>query len=461
MLVSQSQHFGTNQQLSLTPSMQQALVILQMSTNELLENIQEALDSNIMLDVDLEEDGDQNAKLEQCDAVADFRDAPIAVTATHKSIDDPLQTVANPNGSIQQHVMQQLKQMHLSPTMQVLTEYLADQLSDIGYLPMVPDLPAVTINNDQLATAVGIIQSCEPTGVGARDVAECMCLQLAERREQIDAKLQPVVSALLKKNLPLLAAGKLTAIPLKLRNHPLFPEAISLIKSLSPRPCAEFGLAQHGYITPDVMVDVANDGDATELHVSVNGSTLPTMVVNEAYTELMPTLPKQDQAQLRDHLSEARTLIRSVNSRYDTLLKVAEAMVQHQTTFFAEGVEAVRPMTLQMIADHLDIHESTVSRAVANKYLQTPHGVFPLRYFFSAELSGVRGTSSSAVSIKAMIKHLVAGEDRQAPLNDQALVDILAQRDVSISRRTVTKYRQALDIPASHQRRQSSLLMTA
>lgn len=451
----QTQFLGMSNQLTLTPSMQQALSILQMSAADLQDTVHDMLESNIMLEH--VEEGADDVDLE-CP-----EDVVPSVTASRQAADafadDRILQVAEQPQGIQAWVLQQLFIQSLPEDIYRVACFFADQLDDAGYLPVKPDQPK-DCTTKMATTAIAAIQACEPTGVGARDLRECLQLQLQEQAGTIDHLEYTLAYTLIDEHLERITHAQLAKLPAHLvDDKALFSNAYARIRRLSPRPGDQvLDVSQHA-VTPDIRI-YRVDG---ELQLSLQQSQLPTVRINEAYSAHINQLPTEEQVLLRTHQNQARDLIRSLHSRQETLLRVAEALVSYQAAFFCEGEQAIRPMTLNTLANNLQIHESTVSRAIANKYVQTPAGVYPLKYFFSAELAARNGQREgcSAVAIKAKLQQLVAAEDGQAPLNDQNIANLLNEEGISISRRTITKYRQALNIPPSQARRQDALLSVA
>jgi RNA polymerase sigma-54 factor len=306
------------------------------------------------------------------------------------------------------------------------------------------DLP---VSADDVAAVLAFVQTLDPAGIGARNVAECICLQL----DQLEAGTpgRDLAVAIAREHLPLVAARD-TATLRKLpgADEESLQVALALIRGCHPRPGAAFEGAQPEYVVPDVFVRRTEQGWTVE----INSASVPRLRVNQTYAGLVAR--SADYATLRAQLQEARWLIRSLEIRNETLLKVARTIVQRQSAFFDKGDEAMQPMILRDVAEAVDMHESTISRVTTGKYMHTPRGIFEFRYFFSSHVSGTAGEDVSSIKIRARIRKLISDELPDKPLSDAQLAEILAGEGAKVARRTVAKYREALGLASSGERRQ-------
>jgi len=301
---------------------------------------------------------------------------------------------------------------------------------------------------ERVAGVLKIIQTFEPVGVGARSLAECMALQLQERN-----RYDPVIAGVLD-NLSLLASHDFAGLKRACRidQHEL-REIVSEIKSLSPKPGLCFGHVEIQPVVPDVIVRPRNDGT---WHVELNTQSLPRVLVNQSYFSMVDAAVRSDddRSYINGCLQTANWLVKSLDQRARTILRVSEELVRQQDAFLTRGVEHLRPLNLRTIADAIDMHESTVSRVTSNKYMETPRGIFELKYFFtSAIASSGAGEAHSSESVRHRIRQLIDGESADRILSDDKLVALLKEDGIDIARRTVAKYREAMHIPSSVQRR--------
>jgi RNA polymerase sigma-54 factor len=292
------------------------------------------------------------------------------------------------------------------------------------------------------------IQQLDPIGVGARDLRECMLVQLAHLPE---SRILLKTRQLVEKNLDLLERRDYKEIQRRLKIEQSDLEEILLIlRGLQPRPGSAYSSASADYIVPDVFVRKIRG----EWMVSLNAQVTPSLQVNQFYAEMAGQIKnEQDANYFKSNLQQARWLIRSVESRNSTLLGVAKAIVERQSAFMQYGEQAMKPLVLRDIAEELEMHESTISRVTTNKYMHTPRGVFEFKYFFSSQVDTDTGSSCSSTAIRAMIKKLIAEENSSSPLSDNQLTNLLNQQGINVARRTVAKYREAMSIPPSHERK--------
>jgi RNA polymerase sigma-54 factor len=493
------------QQLAMTPQLQQAIRLLQMSTLDLQQEIAQAVESNPMLELD---DDTHDAAQAQLEAAGLAGLDPIAPPAESTASDDPraLDDSRDPeipeelpidtqwddifpeeggSGSgtgndeswdldarnssdvgLQDHLRWQLNLCHLSERDRAIGEAIIDALSDDGLLSCSVEELCDSLNQsgaeqfeelaeddavetDEVIAVLKCIQQFEPTGVGARDLSECLLLQL--RQLPPDTPWLDAAEALLTHHLALLESRDIATLMRRLQLNPDELDAVMrLVRTLNPRPGGALPGAAAEYIVPDVFVLRRNNRWVVEL----NAETTPKLRINERYASLIRRSDTtSDNVYLRDHLQEARWFLKSVQSRNETMLKVATKIVERQRAFLDHGPEAMKPLVLADIADAVDMHESTISRVTNRKYMYTPRGIFELKYFFSSHVSNQEGGEVSSTAIRALIRKFTADENPRKPLSDQKLVELLAAQNVVVARRTVAKYRESLSIPSSSERK--------
>ncbi|MGB7903996.1 MAG: RNA polymerase factor sigma-54 [Steroidobacteraceae bacterium] len=473
------------QQLTMTPQLQQAIKLLQLPVLELQAQVMEALETNVMLEQD-EDDTIDLASLDQAtptgeveagsaeagepaesdeptadDVIVEMED-PWAESSTpsgdgSRSDDDdrPLEFTDERGRDLHQHLVWQLEISPLDPRQVWIGEAIIDALNDDGYLTQTPveiardlsaDLPVTEADVEQV---LALVQALDPAGVGARTLSECLVLQLAQLDADTPGRDLAIVIA--RDHLQAIADKDLATLRRALgAEEDSLQVALALVRSCHPRPGSAFAGAQPEYIVPDVFVRRTEQGWAVEL----NAGSVPRLRVNQGYAGLVSRSP--DYASLRAQLQEARWLIRSLEIRNETLLKVARSIVQRQAAFLQHGDEAMQPMILRDVAEAVSMHESTISRVTTGKYMHTPRGIFEFRYFFSSHVSGAGGEDVSSVAIRARIRKLIADESPGKPLSDAQLAAMLAGEGVTVARRTVAKYREALGLAASSERRQTA-----
>ncbi|HXW10446.1 MAG TPA: RNA polymerase factor sigma-54 [Steroidobacteraceae bacterium] len=472
------------QQLTMTPQLQQAIKLLQLPVLELQAQVQEALETNVMLEQEEDETIDL-ASLEQSapagesetdgaetevggesddgaageEVVVEMED-PWAESSTPsgdgaRSDDDdrPLEFTDERGNDLHQHLIWQLEISPLDPRQLWIGEAIVDSLNDDGYLvescaeiahSLSADLP---VAEEDVEAVLAFVQTLDPSGVGARTLSECLTLQLA----QLDAGTpgRALALSIARDHLQAVADRDLGALRRALGvDEDALQGALALVRACHPRPGSAFEGAQPEYVVPDVFVRRTDQGWSVEL----NAGSVPRLKVNQGYAGLVAR--SADYASLRAQLQEARWLIRSLEIRNETLLKVARSIVQRQSAFLERGDEAMQPMILRDVAEAVGMHESTISRVTTGKYMHTPRGIFEFRYFFSSHVSGTDGEDVSSVAIRARIRKLIGDEPPDKPLSDAQLATILAGEGVKVARRTVAKYREALGLASSSERRQ-------
>ncbi|MEM6709989.1 MAG: RNA polymerase factor sigma-54 [Pseudomonadota bacterium] len=306
-----------------------------------------------------------------------------------------------------------------------------------------------SIDDDEIVAVLKLIQQFEPTGVGARDLSECLLLQLDALPD--DLPYRAVARSLISEHMDTLAARDFVALKRRCKlDDETLTEAIRLIQSLNPRPGSAVSEMEPEYIVPDVLVKKVKG----RWNVELNPETTPKLRINDGYAKLIRRADtSRDNTFLKDNLQEARWFMKSLQSRHETLLKVATKIVEHQRGFLEYGPEAMKPLVLHDIAQAVDMHESTISRVTSRKYMHTPRGIFELKYFFSSHVGTTSGGEVSSTAIRALIQKLTAEEDTRKPLSDSKLAAILKEQNIQVARRTVAKYRESMGIPPSNERK--------
>jgi RNA polymerase sigma-54 factor len=469
------------QQLTMTPQLQQAIRLLQLPVLELQAQVLEALETNVMLEAEEEEqvdltpidsqapeaagesetEGDDEREVEVEEIVVEMED-PWSDTASgsgeSRGTDDderPLEVSDERDRDLHQHLVWQLEVSRLDPREVWIGEAIVDALNDDGYLTESPaeiarslsaDLP---VSEQDVERVLAFVQTLDPTGVGARSASECICLQLAQLEPDTPGRKLAIEIA--RDHLQDVADRDVAGLKRLLGvDEDELHGALALIRACNPRPGSAFQGSQPEYIVPDVFVRRTEHGWSVE----INPASVPRLRVNQGYANLVSR--SADYATLRAQLQEARWLIRSLEIRNETLLKVARTIVQRQAAFLEKGDEAMQPMILRDVAEAVTMHESTISRVTTGKYMHTPRGIFEFRYFFSSHVSGADGEDVSSVAIRARIRKLIADEEPGKPLSDAQLANLLVGEGVKVARRTVAKYREALGLASSSERRHAS-----
>ena len=465
----QSLQLRLSQHLAMTPRLQQAIRLLQLSTMELHTEVQDALDSNLMLELD--EDDVSGSGPETEVAPADIpRELPVDSVWEDIYDSSPASGAAS-NGefngsdlaaqraqteSLKDRLDWQTSLMRLDDTERVIAAALIDAVGDDGYLTLTledirhsldPRREEVTL--ERIEAVLHEIQSLDPPGVAARNLEESLAIQL--RQLPPDTDWRDAALSVVTEHLQVLASknyGQLMT-ELGLRKHEV-QCVIELIRSLAPRPGAAVDSSTPEYVIPDVFVRRENGAWKVEL----NPDALPKLRINSRYANLIRRADDSaDNNTLKNHLQEARWFIKSLHNRGETLLKTATCIVERQRAFLEHGEEAMKPMVLADVAHTIGMHESTISRVTTRKYMHTPRGLFELKYFFSSHVRTVNGAHASSTAIRAVLRKLIASENPARPLSDQKLKEILSDQGIRIARRTVAKYREAMAIPSSTERK--------
>ncbi|ACX52712.1 RNA polymerase, sigma 54 subunit, RpoN [Ammonifex degensii KC4] len=441
----------TAQKLAFRPELQQAVAVLQFSTQELWQYVQQQLTENPLLELKEEGEGGEPPEEEASeDSWVDYLcDASDLGLSQQEPASSPEPVPVAPGPSLYEHLLQQLAFLPLNSTERAVAEFLAGNLDQDGYLrlPLAEAASLLGISEEAVARGLKVLQSLEPPGVGARDLRECLLLQL-ERSHPEDHLARKLVGEHLEE----LAEGEWAKLVRKLGvSQEELDRAVERIRQLNPRPGSNFGSNWVEYVVPDIVVQEV-EGD---YEVLLNESVYPRLVINSTYRDLLrhPQLGPEAKTFLQQRLKQALWLIKNLEQRRLTLYRVAVALVEKQRSFFDQGLSGLKPLTLREIAEEIGVHESTVSRAIANKYLQCSRGIFPLRFFFASGVSSSRGQEVAAQAVKWLIKQLIDKEDPAAPLSDQAIARELKRQGIELSRRTVAKYRMEMGIPNAAKRK--------
>ena len=481
----QSLSLKLGQQLTMTPQLQQAIRLLQLSTLDLRLEIQQVVETNPMLE--LVEENDEDIATETVDdelatiEVDDMRELPgsdeesavqmpeelpvdsawddvfQAAAPTQSGADDDFDGTER-NGteeSLQDHLLWQLNLTPMSERDLLIARAIIDGVDSDGMLiasieEILSGFPVEDeIEADEVGAVLKRIQQFDPPGVAARDLRECMLIQLNQL--PADTHWRQEARALVTDHLELLAAHDIAALMRKTRlDDAELRAAIALIRTLNPRPGSAIANTETEYVVPDVLV-------RRERHkwvVELNPETAPRVRINAQYANLVRRADTGDaNTYLRDNLQEARWFLKSLISRNETLLKVATKIVEHQRGFLEYGEEAMKPLVLHDIAEAVEMHESTISRVTTRKYMHTPRGIFELKYFFSSHVATSTGGEVSSTAIRALIKKLTAEENPKKPLSDSKITAILRSQKINVARRTVAKYRELLSIRPSNERK--------
>lgn len=481
-----TQELRLRQQMTLAPRLQQSVKLLQMSALEFTTAVEHALATNPFL-----EDGDDEPDTEQpsMGAIplsghaggAEADPVPEPAAASGADLDDgppdaptysgdyPTQAASGGEGkdmgqwasasvSMRERLSADLGNYHLEPRDRLLAEFIIDALDDDGYLrtplanlcsaehPEFSPLP----DESEWTAALRLVQQLDAPGLAARDLTECLSLQL-KAALTIEEPVRELALRIVHEHLDRLGKNDCAGLRRVLGcSDDALRDACALIRSLDPKPGARYSAEEPIYVVPDVFVDKWH----ARWRVLPNRSAMPHARLHRTYADLFRRARLDDRSPMAQELQEARWLVRNVEQRYTTIQRVAEAIVKRQQTFFEYGEVALRPLMLREVADDLDMHESTVSRATVGKYMVTPRGVFEFRHFFSRELATESGGSCSAAAVRALIKEMVDAEDPAMPLSDVALCQQLAANGILLARRTVSKYRGQLRVPPAELRRQ-------
>lgn len=449
------------QTLTMTPQLQQAIRLLQLPVLDLNAQIQDALEENIMLEMEDLPDVPQTSS-ETTAEVEAIKAEEVWQTRTGDRMPEsgysgegrPISEFADESGeTLRDHLLWQLEMEHFTPREAHIGEAVVDAINDDGYLTekladivdAVDAEPAATIQ--EVEGVLRKIQALDPIGVGARSISECIILQLTQLDR--DTPGLELAVTLASDHLDLVATRQHGELRRSLRvGEEELQSALALVKSCNPKPGLAVSPAATEYVIPDVFVRKVDK----RWQVEISPTGVPRLSVNQTYANLLKG--SGDHAVLRSQLQEARWLIRSLEIRNETLLKVATSIVTRQTGFLEHGEEHMKPLVLRDIAEEIGMHESTISRVTTNKYMHTPRGVFEFKYFFSSHLASESGEDQSSTSVRAKIRRYISAENPAKPLSDSKIATLLADEGVKVARRTVAKYREAMNIASSSERRQ-------
>ena len=506
-----------SQHLALTPQLQQSIRLLQLSTLELSQEVEQMLDENPFLERTEETATREEFGLDQADApvsqdAREFEaaqelpsipeisvplsdstssaeapstesDSPASLEESwegdgsvetapddsewgsdapprkNNSDDDETDAIdlARSHETLQQHLHQQSLSLRLSDEDRAALHFLIESLNDDGYLEDSIEALAAGLAGDDLeefeelqqrfAMALSLLHNMEPAGVGARDLAECLSLQLLDERNTEETR---AAMAICKQPMELLAKRDVKRLAVAIgQSEALVKAAIGLIGRLDPKPGRRFVNLERNLVVPDVLVIKSGKG----FKVTLNGDVMPRLRVHDIYANALKQHKGQQAAALQQRLQEARWFIKNIQQRFETILRVSTAIVERQKNFFIHGELAMRPLVLREIADELGLHESTISRVTTAKYMSTPYGTFELKYFFGSGLGTETGGNASSTAVRALIKQFVAAESPNKPLSDNQISDMLREQGIECARRTVAKYREALRIAPANLRK--------
>ncbi|CAN5277794.1 RNA polymerase factor sigma-54 [soil metagenome] len=452
------------QQLTMTPQLQQAIRLLQLPIMDLQTQIQDALESNIMLE-SADEAQEATPRTEESpreavesrivdDTWSDTRViGPRNDSSWSSSEPRPTQDFEDHSGeTLRDHLLWQLEFEKLDARNTAIGQAIIDAVNDDGYLIDSLEMiqaslqPELSVSLQEIEHVLAEIQHLDPSGVAARSLGECLCLQL--RQLEPETPGLELALTLADKHLELVAEHQYAALRRELRaTEDELQDALALVRSCHPRPGSSIHAGTAEYVVPDVFVRKQDD----HWLVEVNAATAPRIRVNQSYAGSLSR--DGDHDVLRTQLQEARWLVRSLEIRNDTLLKVARCIVERQQAFLEHGEEAMEPMVLRDVAEAVGMHESTISRVTTNKYMHTPRGVIEFRYFFSSQVQSSDGSGCSSTAIRAKMRKLISHEDSRRPMSDNKIAKALSADGIQVARRTVAKYREAMQIPSSSERR--------
>ena len=485
----QSLQLRTSQHLALTPQLQQSIRLLQLSTLELHQEIEQILGDNPLLER-LDDPLDHSVRLLADGAINNAPASGEAPPAPGQQAEGEVGAPAEGEGAeggavdgdrpdnewsegsgassgsgsssddedgrpqleacaitLREHLMEQVRETLLSTRDRALAELVIDALDDNGYLEEPLDdiharLPEeLEVDLDELRCALAMVQSMDPVGVGARSAAECLALQI-RRMPGVPMVTRRMALKIVEGYLTWFAQREYSKLKKALDcDDEDLREVQAVVRQCNPHPGAAFASNVSDYVVPDVIVRRAKNGWA----VTLNQDVMPRLRVNSLYATMLKQ--GRSESQMGAQMQEAKWLIKNMRQRFDTILRVAEAIVERQRNFFSHGAVAMRPLVLREIADTLGLHESTISRVTTQKYMLTPHGMFELKYFFGSHVATEAGGEASSTAIRALIAQLTGAEDPKNPLSDSKIAEMLGEQGMVIARRTVAKYREALKIP--------------
>lgn len=462
-----------SQHLSLTPQLQQSIRLLQLSTLEINQEVERLLNTNPLLEraeegsnlqpsdksiytpADLSRTEDEIQQTENEQWIQENREEPSFTFTGEPAYDsEGCVEIAADTPTLREHLISQLCMSQHNTRDQKIIGLLIDALDENGYLEQPLEeihamLPAqLNITLDDLETALVQLQHLDQPGIAARNLSECLTLQLKALPK--NTPCLDLAIRIVSQHLSQLGAHEFTKLKKILRcDDDTLRTAQSLITHLQPKPGTEFNSRTSDYVIPDVIVEHRQGN----WHARINQNAMPRLRINQLYAGILQRSSEKNLQQLTSELQEARWFIKNLQQRFDTILRVSQKIVDHQHKFFEYGESAMRPLVLREIAEQLDLHESTVSRVTTQKFMFTPRGVYELKYFFCNRVSTPNGDACSSTAVRALIKDLVSKEDAQCPLTDTRIAELLTQQGTPVARRTVAKYREFLNIPPSNLRK--------
>lgn len=476
----QSLNLRLGQQLSMTPQLQQAIKLLQMSTLELQQEIQQALESNMMLEINEEEGATQEVeitpekKIDNSDLLTSQgsqTDMPDELpvdsswddiyentmeSGSHSAETVEFETQRSKSSTLLDHLLWQVELTSFSERDHAIALAIIDSINEDGYLISNPEEIFQGLQNqlddldfDEVNAVLHRVQNFDPSGVAAIDLKDCLRLQIQQLPETTPYKTEAL--ALVTRYLDLLATHEQSKLMRKLGvTERQLDEIVALIRTLDPKPGAQIQESDSEYVIPDVYVAKKNG----IWQVNLNPDIAPKLRINPFYSGMIKRADNsKDNTCMKDHLQEARWFIKSLQSRNDTLLRVARCIVEKQAGFLEHGSIAMKSMVLRDIAEELELHESTISRVTTQKYMHTPNGIVEFKYFFSSHVSTEGGGECSSTAIRAFIKELISNENLAKPLSDSKIAELLKEKGINVARRTIAKYREAMLISSSSQRK--------
>ena len=489
----QSLQLKFSQSLALTPQLQQSIRLLQLSSQELNQELETILQENPLLErTDKNDDGSENVSQFTS---TDFstKDSISTSNTSQKNEDASAESSENVSLSddyfggatshrweesgnqdddndytfqeavaptLRDHLISQIKLMPLSERDQNLSMFLVDAINEDGYLEQSLDELAELLSTEleidilELQTALKHIQHLDPPGVGARNLSECLLLQLGLLPQDVlqeNKSTFELASQIAEHHLPALASRDYVKLKKALRcDDASIRSAQHMLKNLNPRPGSDFTkLAAGHYIQHEIVVKKVK----SHWQASLNDEVVPKLRINKLYADILKRNRDSSNQYLNSQMQEAKWMIKNIEQRFSTILRVSQAIIEQQSNFFEHGEIAMRPLVLREIADELGLHESTVSRVTTRKYMLTPRGIYELKYFFGSHVATDSGGACSATAIRALIKQMVAEENPKKPLSDNQLTEVLSKQGIVVARRTIAKYRESLNIPAANQRK--------
>ena len=474
----QSLHLRLGQQLTMTPQLQQAIKLLQMSTLDLQQEIQQVLDSNIMLEIN-EDEGTPSEAISTSESNVEYSESYTS-EGSQTNIPDELPTdsswedtyepvlapgISNPEtvefesqrsneATLQDHLLWQLELTIFSERDHAIAIAIIDSINNEGYLGNTPEeiyqglqSQFEDLDFDEIIAVLHRVQQFDPPGIAAIDLSDCLKLQLLQLPESTLYRQQALL--VVTRYLKLLATHEQAKLLRKLGVTELeLANIVFLIRTLDPKPGEKIQGSSSEYVIPDVYVTKQND----VWQVNLNQDIAPKLRINPFYSSLIKRADNsKDNVCMKDHLQEAKWFIKNLHNRNDTLLRVARCIIEKQIGFLEHGSIAMKPMVLRDVAEALELHESTISRVTTQKYMHTPNGIVEFKYFFSSHVSREGGGECSSTAIRAFIKELIDNENQAKPLSDNKIADFLQEKGINVARRTIAKYREAMFISSSSQ----------